>query len=135
MKLIGSIILAICPIVVGFKQSNIFKKNITYIEKIIELINWFIGEIKYKRTEIKDMVETLCNKENFKNLEFLQNLKIEIKKKPFPIAWVNSVEKWECSISKDDKDLLKSFSNIIGAYDYEGQVTSLKYIRSDFITF
>ena len=95
LKILGAILIALCPLIVGFKKSNNLKQNQIKIEKIIELINWIISEIKFKKTEISSMFFNISKNKNFKNLEFLQNLKKNLKIYPFPKAWETSIENWE----------------------------------------
>ena len=111
------VFLSICPILFGLSKANYLKKRQKTIEKLIELLNYIIAEIRYKKTDILTLIMNLSLKESFKKLEFLQNLKNKIKLKPFPIAWASSINESNLSIDKDDENLLKSVSNILGAYD------------------
>ncbi len=130
--MIGTLLLSACPISIGFLKCQNLKQNQNKIEKIIELINWIITEIRYKKTEINLLFHNLSFEENFKNLEFLQNFKNIARSKPFPKAWEESIKTWNCTIPLKDKMLLKSLSNILGATDSKGQILALKHIKMRF---
>ncbi len=132
MKVLGISLLALCPIIAGLIKSHNLKQNQILIEKIIELINWIIIEIKYKKTDIYDILTNLSLEENFKQLEFLQYFKNKSNSKPFPKAWKNAIESWNCSINRKEKNLLKSLSNILGTTDSNGQILSLKHVKLRF---
>ena len=132
LKILGAILIALCPLIVGFKKSNNLKQNQIKIEKIIELINWIISEIKFKKTEISSMFFNISKNKNFKNLEFLQNLKKNLKIYPFPKAWETSIENWEEFPLEEEKEYLKSLSNILGAIDSNGQILNLKHTKFQF---
>ena len=132
MKILGITLLAFCPIIVGLIKSNSLKQSQMKIEKIIELINWIIIEIKYKKTDIYNILQILSYEENFKNLEFLQYFKDNPILEPFPKAWKNAIDNWNCPIPKHEKNILKSLSNILGATDSNGQIFSLKHIKLRF---
>lgn len=132
MKIIGTLILSACPISIGLLKCQNLKQNQNKIEKIIELINWIITEIRYKKTEINLLFHNLSFEENFNNLEFLQNFKNISKLKPFPQTWEESIKKWDCSIPLKDKMLLQSLSNILGATDSKGQILALKHTKLKF---
>ena len=132
MKIVGVFLIAICPIIFGFNKCYKLKQNQNKIEKIIDLINWIICEIKYKKTETSTMFYEISDLDNFKDLEFLQTLKKNLKNLVFPIAWKNSIDCWDCSISKENKTLLKSLSNVLGTIESKGQILNLKQIRFKF---
>ena len=132
MKILGITLLAFCPIIVGLTKSHNLKQNQIKIEKIIELINWIIIEIKYKKTDIYSILKILSCEENFKNLEFLQYFKDNPILEPFPKAWKNAIENWNCTIPKNEKNMIKSLSNILGATDSNGQIFSLKHLKLRF---
>ena len=108
------------------------KLNQMQIEKIVQLIEWFINEIKFCQSSVQAMVENCCNQKRFKSLEFLTQVKENMKKIPFPVAWENAVNSWQCCLNSDDKNLLKSLSQYIGAFDAQGQIAALKHTNSRF---
>lgn len=132
MKILGAAILAICPIFFGLLNSKNLKQNQIKIEKIIELINRIITEIRYKKTNTYKIFKTLSLEENFKSLEFLQHFKENTNLKPFPKAFEESINNWECSLKKEDLNLLKTLANILGSTDCEGQILALNQAKTRF---
>lgn len=55
-----------------------------------------------------------------------------MKQKPFPLAWEDAIDEWQCSIGSDEKNLLKSLSQTLGAFDKDGQINSLKHVKTRF---
>lgn len=119
--------LAMCPIILGLLKSKTLKQSHLEIEKIIELINRIIAEIKYKKTDTYLMFLNLSLEDGFKNLNFLSYFKNPSTKIPFPTAWNQSIESWETPIPKRYKNILKSLSNILGSGDSTEQILALKH--------
>lgn len=132
MKILGTAFLAICPIIYGLLNSKNLKQNQIKIEKIIELINRIITEIRYKKTTTYKIFKNLSLEENFKNLEFLQHFKENNNLKPFPKVFEESINNWECSLKKDDLNLLKTLANVLGSTDSEGQILTLNLMKKRF---
>lgn len=108
------------------------KSNQNQIEKIIQLINWFITELKFNQSNLTTIIQTCCSNDFFKNLSFLPKIKNNMQTMPFPKSWENAIDNWECSINQNDKKLLKSLSKILGAFDAQSQITTLKHINARF---
>lgn len=132
MKILGTILLAVCPIILGLLKSTTLKQSKQKIEKIIDLINRIIIEIKYKKTDLYCMFNGFSLEENFKELEFLQNFKKLSYSTPFPTKWNESIKNWQTPIPKECKSILKSFSTILGASDCNGQILALKQAKFQF---
>lgn len=108
------------------------KLNQSQIEKIVQLIEWLINEIKFCQSSVQTMVENCCKQKRFKNLEFLKKVKENLKSMPFPVAWENAINTWQCSLNSDDKNLLKSLAQTLGAFDANGQIAALKHVNLRF---
>ena len=91
MKFLGTTLLAICPIFFGFLKSKNLKQNQIKIEKIIELINRIITEIRFAKTNTYKIFKNLSLEENFSCLEFLKYFKEKNNLKPFPKAFEESI--------------------------------------------
>ncbi len=108
------------------------KLNKNQIEQIIQLINWLITEIKFCQNSTSEIVASCCKQSNFKNLSFLKTTEANLKTMPFPLAWENAIENWQCGLKRDDKNLLKSLSHVLGAFDATGQITALEHANMRF---
>ena len=132
MKILGTTFLAICPILFGLLKSKNLKQNQIKIEKIIELINRIITEIRFAKTNTYKIFKNLSLEENFSCLEFLQYFKKSCNLKPFPKAFKESINNWECSLKKDDLNKLKALANVLGSTDSEGQILALNQAKKRF---
>lgn len=132
MKILGIFFLAICPIILGLSKSKNLKQSKQKIEKIIDLINRIIIEIKFKKTDLNYMFYNISLEENFNQLEFLQNFKKISYSTPFPKKWELAIKNWQTPIPKECKLILKSFSTILGATDDKGQILALKQAKFQF---
>ncbi len=117
---------------IGLTYSVALKRNQTQIDELIQLITWLKIDIRYNQSQLRDMVNRLYSSSKFNNLSFLNNLKNNMMNMPFPSAWEKSIVDWNSSISKDDKDLLKSMSGILGASDSNGQIMALEHVEHRF---
>ena len=132
LKAVGILILAICPIIFGISHSMTLKSTQNQIEKIIQLINWFITELNFNKSNLTTIIENCSSNEMFKNLNFLKKVKTNMHSLPFPNSWEKAVEEWECCLTTDDKKLLKSLSKILGAFDATSQISALKHAKAHF---
>ncbi len=117
---------------IGLTYSITLTKNQRQIGEIIQLINWIETEIRYKQTGLDQMLIEASSKEIFSSLEFLGNAVELMKISPFPQAWKKSVSSWNSKMDIDDKQLLFSFADILGASDVRGQLTALEHMRVRF---
>ncbi|MDE5853238.1 MAG: stage III sporulation protein AB [Oscillospiraceae bacterium] len=132
MHALGVIILTICPILIGLTYSITLTKNQRQIGEIIQLINWIETEIRYKQTNLDQMLIEASSKEAFSSLEFLSSAVEFMKIFPFPQAWKKSISNWNSKMDTYDKQLLFSFADILGASDVTGQLTALEHMRVRF---
>ena len=109
MKFLGATLLAICPIFFGFLKSKSLKQNQIKIEKIIELINRIITEIRFAKTNTYKIFKNLSLEENFNCLEFLKYFK-----------------------EKNNLNQLKTLASILGSTDSEGQILALNQLKTRF---
>ncbi len=117
---------------IGLTYSVALKRNQTQIDELIQLITWLKIDIRYNQSQLSDMFNRLYSSSKFNNLSFLNNLKNNMMDMPFPNAWEKSIADWNSNISKDDKELLKSMSGILGASDSIGQIMALEHVEHRF---
>ena len=117
---------------IGLTYSAALKRNQTQIDELIQMITLLKIDIRYNQSQLYDMFDRLYSNSKFNNLNFLNNLKNNMMDMPFPSAWEKSIVDWNCNISKDDKELLKSMSGILGASDSIGQIMALEHIEHRF---
>lgn len=124
--------MSVCPIILGLSKSKTLKQSKQKIEKIIDLINRIMVEIKYKKTDLNYMFYGFSFEENFNQLEFLQSFKKISYSTPFPKKWDLAIKNWQTPIPKECILILKSFSSILGATDCKGQILALKQVKFQF---
>ncbi len=132
MKTIGIFILASCPIIFALSNSISLNLNKKLLEKIVQLINWFIYEIKFCQTSLNELINNCCQQSFFKSLTFLTDVQEKMEFMAFPKAWETSIDKWQTVLNKHDVLNLKSLSNVLGAFDCDSQIAALKRICLQF---
>lgn len=94
------------------------------------MLDWFATDIRYQQSELSYSIKKAANMEVFEGLGFLKDCSKLLANNPFPIAWKRAVENWKGHLDGDDKELVSSLGNILGAADVSGQLSSISCIRN-----
>ncbi len=121
--------MSFCPILIGLAYSESLLRRRRELQSILQMMDWFLAEIRYQKRELSQSVRQAANLQSFSNLRFLKDCAEKLDTLTFPAAWARSVEDWNTRIAKDDRQLLASLSHVLGAMDIEGQTASLTHVR------
>lgn len=95
----------------------------------VDFIDWLINEVKFQKREFAQILNEACLMSRFDSLSFLKVCTDNLHNMPFPKAWEKSVDDWPCKMEGYDKSLIRSMSDILGAFQAESQIKSLKQIK------
>lgn len=127
MKLIGLLMIVLIGAMLGVKKSAGFSNRAKQLECCISMINTMSTEIRYQSTPLNEIIDVLSRREEYKPLWFLPGCtKLCHEKMSFPKAWQASIHEQskDCSLKKDDCDILIAFGNSLGTSDTDGQLAN-----------
>ncbi|MBC5786573.1 stage III sporulation protein AB [Clostridium facile] len=132
MHLIGVLLIAICPALIG----NYFAKLLSYrriaLAQSVELVECMKAEIRYSGKEIQQMIHEFGKSSQFQQLPFLKECDQKMDQgEPFPSAWKTALEQSNQHFQQQDLEQIASLGRILGASDVEGQLSSLELISQN----
>ena len=118
MHLIGVLLIAICPALIG----NYFAKLLSYrriaLAQSVELVECMKAEIRYSGKEIQQMIHEFSKSSQFQQLPFLKECDQKMEQgEPFPSAWKTALEQSNQHFQQQDLEQIASLGRILGASD------------------
>lgn len=103
-------------------------EKVQYLEKIIEMVDYFSAQISYSRQPVADIISALARSERYSKLHFLQKCLDGLNcGLAFQAAWCSAVTYNKKSMPIEDEDIsrLLALGEYIGTTDSEEQNKTL----------
>ena len=134
LRILGIMLLALCPVVVGNRFSTSLHKRTTELSLAVELVERMKTEIRFSAKEMKLLVAELAKAPYFQPLSFLGVCTEQLEQKtPFPAAWQTGLTAQPGHLSRDDLEQLSSLGHLLGSTDVEGQMGSLELVKQNLL--
>ncbi len=134
MYIIIKFILAIAVIICSTKIGILISKKYVYrLEELNEFKNCFQiieNKIKYTYEPLEEIFKQISNIAQYNIGDFFFNISKNIKENGAEKAWNDEVDNSELFLKKEDKDVLKEFSVLLGKTNKEGQLNQIKFINT-----
>lgn len=130
IKYIGlALILGSCSYI-GLLISKKYSNRVKELKEMKSALNIFITKIKYTYEPIPKIFEEISNKtidkKNISNI--FKNASKDMQKYEAGEAWNRSLEKTNTNMKKEDIEVLKGLSKLLGRVDLEGQVREVELV-------
>ena len=135
MKLIKYFMLFLILVLSTMIGKFLSKKYIYRLEELEDIKNAFNilkRKIKFTYEPIPEIFEEISENVSKNIGEIFKKAKDEMKSKTASDAWENAVEKSECNLKKEDKNIIKTLSKLLGQTDVEGQISQIE-ITEEFL--
>lgn len=132
IKYIGlALILGSCSYI-GILISKKYSNRVKELKEMKSALNIFITKIKYTYEPIPKIFEEISNKtKEYKNISnIFKNAINEMKEYEAGEAWNKSLEKTNTNMRKEDIEVLKGLSKLLGKVDAEGQVREIELVEN-----
>ena len=131
LQMLGSIMVILGTLGMGYGYIEKEKKRIQRIEVWERIMQMFISEITYKKQTLAWACYEIGNKAGGNEGEVLKNISDrmqEITRESFPVIWTDECEKYckEEKIDGDTKELIKGFGSLTG---FEDEIVQQKMIE------
>ena len=117
---------------IGNTYSKKYVNRVQELEKMQNLLNIFKSKIKFTYEPIPEIFKEISLNAS-KNISNIFDIAIKnMEKDNANIAWKKSVDECVTNLNKEDKQVLKTLSKLLGQTDSEGQINQIE-ITQNFI--
>lgn len=131
-KVIGIIIVIVSASLIGIYFSDKLKSRVKELKNINYMFEQISVLIRYKALTVYEVIDELRRNQICSNLNFIKNFASE-DDIPFEKQWSKSIDNSQNYLNNEDKRILKSFGNVFGTSDIDGQLSDIELYRHNFI--
>ena len=131
IKYIILIIILLSSSYIGILIAKKYQTRVKELKEMKSLLAIFATKIKLTYEPIPQIFKELGNKQNINNSNITNLFKIaskEMEELPAGEAWLNALEKSNTNLKKEDIEVLKNLSNLLGKVDIEGQISEIELV-------
>ncbi len=117
---------------IGFLLAKRYYSRIQELKKFLNLINIFQNKMKFTHKPLKDIMEETAKISNEDEIsDIFLSASVKLKEKPLEMAWKESIDEktFLLNLKKEDIDLIKSLSNLLGKTDIDGQMSEIEQFK------
>lgn len=125
------IILLLSSSYIGILVSKKYQNRVIELKEIKTYLSIFIAKVKLTYEPIPQIFEELGRKQTKNSSNITQLFKVaskEMKELPAGKAWLKALEKVNTNLKKEDIEVLRNLSNLLGKVDIEGQVNEIELV-------
>lgn len=128
IKYIILIMLLFSSSYIGILISKKYQNRVRELKEMKSSLAIFATKIKLTYEPIPQIFEELGNKENSNISYIFKTASEKMKELPAGEAWIKSLEVQSTNLKKEDIEVLKGLSNLLGKVDLEGQVSEIELV-------
>lgn len=130
VKNIILILILISSSYIGILISKKYQGRVKELKEMKSFLTIFCAKIKLTYEPIPQIFEELGNKEN-SNISYIFKIASKnMKEMPAGEAWLNVINTQNTQLKKEDIEVLKGISNLLGKVDLEGQVSQIELVNN-----
>ena len=113
---------------IGILIANRYKSRVKELKEMKSFLSIFEAKIKLTYEPIPKIFEELGNDEK-SNISYIFKIASEnMKELPAGEAWIKALKLKNTNLKKEDIEILKGLSNLLGKVDLEGQVSEIELV-------
>ena len=113
-------------ILIGKKYSNRVKE----LQEIKNALAMFEAKIKFTYEPIPEIFKEISDKFGENIGQIFKNSSNKMINKPADIAWCEAIDESNNNMNKEDKEVLKALSKLLGKTDINGQISEIKLVSN-----
>lgn len=130
MKYIILLLLLISSSYIGILVSKKYQNRVKELKEMKSLLTIFLTKIKLTYEPIPQIFAELGDKEN-SNISYIFKIASEkMKEMPAGQAWLKALKLQNSNLKKEDIEVLKGLSNLLGKVDLEGQTSEIELVEN-----
>ena len=115
---------------IGILVSNKYRNRVNELKEFKNALNIFKTKIRYTYEPIPEIFKEISNNFSEHIEELFENSVTKMKNKSASVAWCESIEESNTSMNKEDKEVLKGLSKLLGKTDINGQISEIKLVSN-----
>lgn len=118
---------------IGILLAKKYENRVRELRQIKSSLNMFSTKIQLTYETIPEIFEELSKKENIncKNVKnIFRNAYEKMQTMPAGQAWIESLDKINTNLNKEDIEVLKGLSNLLGKVDVQGQINEIEVVEN-----
>lgn len=113
-------------ILIGKKYSNRVKE----LQEIKNALAMFEAKIKFTYEPIPEIFKEISDKFGENIGQIFKNSSNKMRNKTADIAWCEAIDESNNNLNKEDKEVLKALSKLLGKTDINGQISEIKLVSN-----
>ena len=120
----------ILSILIGKYISNQYICRVKELEEIKNALNILKTKIKFTYEPLREIFNEISEISNYNVSKLFKKANENMKNKTAGESWNEAVQDYSGNINKEDKEVLKMLSKLLGTTDLEGQVSQIEVTES-----
>lgn len=131
LKGIGCILIVGCTGGIGGMASVRLCRRVSQLEQFEDFLRCIQRELNYSLKPVNQLLENLSNWGEFCRMPILQAYyAFREEDTPFPERWRKATKKARIEVKPEERELMASLSDILGAFDYQSQIEGIEALHS-----
>lgn len=127
IKYIMLFFIFITSIIIGKTISQKYKERLEELEDIKNCLEMFKTKIKYTYEPLKDVFCDISRQASKTNIsKIFKNASENLESKLATQSWIQAIENTPTNLKKEDLDILKNLSKLLGKSELEGQISQIE---------
>lgn len=111
---------------IGIFLSKKYTNRVKNLKEFKVVLNQFETKIKYTYETIPEIFKNISNNTNIEISKIFLNAVNKMKVEEAGIAWNEAIDNSNIEINKEDKNVLKNLSKLLGKTNLEGQLSEIE---------
>lgn len=120
------ILVFISSTLIGKYLSLRYSYRLTELEELKTALNILKSKIKFTYEPLPEIFYSITQNTNKNISKIFLNAINKMKIENASIAWEKSIEEYDGNLTKEDKQVIKNLSKLLGATDLEGQISQIE---------
>ena len=107
-----------------------YSNRVKELRDMKNALNMFLTKIKFTYEAIPVSFDEISNNISGSVGKIFKTASEKMKQKSAGEAWEEGIEETATSLTKEDKDIIKSLSKLLGKTDLDGQISEIKLVQN-----
>ena len=123
------LLLVACTLIGRFLSKK-YVYRLNELEEMKNALNIFESKIRFTYEPIPEIFGEISKNSSSNISNIFKKAKEKMKEKNASQAWEETIDESDCNFSKEDKQVLKTLSKLLGQTDSEGQISQIKITQN-----
>lgn len=115
---------------IGLIISKMYENRVLELKEFKNILNIIKTKIKFTYEPIPEIFGEISKNSSSNISNIFKKAKEKMKEKNASQAWEETIDESDCNFSKEDKQVLKTLSKLLGQTDSEGQISQIEITQN-----